>query len=103
MSTPKLHAMYESIHSCLAHVKFRSDRIFGMSMPLCGFMLVPSLFPAWLRWSYHVPFHTYAWRSFVYNEFVDAPSGPDVLETYEIEDTSLRNDMAVLFCYGLVS
>ncbi|KAL7533980.1 hypothetical protein ACHAWF_004684 [Thalassiosira exigua] len=77
--------------------------IFGMSMPLCGFMLVPSSFPSWLRWSYHVPFHTYAWRSFMYNEFINAPSGKGILETYEIEDTNVRHDLVVLFSYGLVS
>jgi len=37
--------------------------IFGLAMPLEGFMLIPSMFPSWLRWLYLVPFHTYVFRS----------------------------------------
>lgn len=38
-------------------------------MLLQGFMLVPSEFPNWLRWSYKIGFHTYSWRTFMYKEF----------------------------------
>ena len=39
----------------------------------------------------------------MYNEFYGDPSGMDVLKSYEIDDTDVGRDMAVLFCYSLVS
>lgn len=39
----------------------------------------------------------------MYNEFIDVPLGMKVLESYEIQDTDIYNDMVVLFFYGLVS
>lgn len=39
----------------------------------------------------------------MYNEFIDVPLGMKVLESYEIQDTNINNDMVVLFFYGLVS
>lgn len=65
-------------------------------------MLVPSKFPPWLRWTYPVPFHTYVFRSLMFNEFAGDPFGTTVLHSYEIEDTRVGHDMIVLFCYGLV-
>lgn len=73
-------------------------------------MLIPSEFPKWLKWAYYIPFHTYSWRTFMYNEFssVDSifdsqqfPTGMDVLRAYEIEDTNPKTDMVVLFFYGI--
>lgn len=78
-------------------------QLFGVSMPLQGFMLVPSKFPKWLRWTHQVPFHTYAWRSLMYNEFSNTAYGYEVLESYEIEDTNITHDIIVLFFYGCVS
>ncbi|KAL3805403.1 hypothetical protein HJC23_009110 [Cyclotella cryptica] len=76
--------------------------ICGFFMALEGFMLVPSKFPAWLRWTYPVPFHTYVFRSLMFNEFNGDLLGSKVLLSYEIEDTSIGHDVLVLFCYGLV-
>lgn len=91
-------------------------QICGMLMPLQGYMLVHSKFPNWLRWAYHVPFHTYAFRSLMFNDFsghsvmvnslnadLDLEMGMNVLKSYEIEDTNIRHNLIVLFCYGLVS
>ena len=39
----------------------------------------------------------------MYNEFGSNPSGMDVLKSYEIEDTSISNDLLVLFFYSMVS
>ena len=72
-----------------------------------GFMLVPSEFPDWLEWVYYIAFHTYAWRTFMVNEFRNTPeltgsnfkSGEDVLVFYEIEDVNRSNDMIVLAGY----
>jgi len=76
--------------------------IFGLAMPLEGFMLVPSMLPSYLRWLYLVPFHTYVFRSLMYNEFTGKSSGESVLKSYEIEDTNIKHDMVVLLCYSLV-
>lgn len=76
--------------------------IFGVSMPLQGFMLVPSKFSKWLFWTHQVPFHTYAWRSLMYNEFSNTSYGNQVLKSYEIEDTNITHDIVVLFCYGCI-
>mmetsp|Transcript_21215 Transcript_21215/g.32454 ORF Transcript_21215/g.32454 Transcript_21215/m.32454 type:complete len:113 (+) Transcript_21215:92-430(+) len=85
--------------------------MYGFFMLVQGFMLVPSDFPAWLRWTHNVAFHTYAWRSFMYSEFgdesvvfdsVQLPTGFSVLETYEIEDVNRSNDMIVLLGYALI-
>ncbi|KAL7472192.1 hypothetical protein ACHAXS_013645 [Conticribra weissflogii] len=73
----------------------------GLFMPLMGFMVVPSKFPIWLRWTNAVPFHTYAWRSLMYNEFSGDESSSYVLELYEIEDVDVGKDMIVLFGYSL--
>jgi ABC-type multidrug transport system ATPase subunit/ABC-type multidrug transport system permease subunit len=81
---------------------------YGMFMLLQGFMLVPSEFPNWLKWSYNIGFHTYSWRTFMYNEFngqvfPDADmTGTDILKTYEIEDVDPLNDMLVLIGYAAV-
>eukprot|EP00804_Cyclotella_cryptica_P001112 CCRYP_008394-RB/>CCRYP_008394-RB protein AED:0.09 eAED:0.09 QI:34/1/1/1/0.6/0.66/6/406/716 len=76
--------------------------ICGLFMALEGFMLVPSKFPTWLRWTYPVPFHTYVFRSLMFNEFDGDTFGNEVLHMYEIEDTSVSHDMVVLLCYGLI-
>ena len=76
--------------------------IFGLAMPLEGFMLVPSMFPGWLRWLYLCPFHTYVFRSLMYNEFSGSSFGEKVLQSYEIEDTNIKKDMTVLVGYSVV-
>eukprot|EP00563_Minutocellus_polymorphus_P008385 CAMPEP_0181026220 /NCGR_PEP_ID=MMETSP1070-20121207/3520_1 /TAXON_ID=265543 /ORGANISM="Minutocellus polymorphus, Strain NH13" /LENGTH=768 /DNA_ID=CAMNT_0023103391 /DNA_START=264 /DNA_END=2567 /DNA_ORIENTATION=+ len=85
--------------------------LFGFFMLLMGFMLVPSEFPIWLRWAYHVPFHTYTWRSFMYIEFSgpenvfdsdEFPTGMDVLRAYEIDNVNYGHDMLVLVGYGII-
>lgn len=81
---------------------------YGMFMLLQGFMIVPSEFPDWLRWSYKCAFHTYSWRTFMFKEFSgqDYPdaglTGEEVLETYEIEEVNPTNDMIVLIGYAAV-
>lgn len=65
-------------------------------------MLIPSDFPSWLRWTYNISFHTYAWRTFMYSEFIEYetldstqfPSGMAVLEAYEIGDINRGNDVS---------
>jgi len=83
--------------------------LFGFFMLFQGFMLVPSDFPDWLRWTNSVAFHTYSWRSFMVTEFKDEefpntpfPTGEDVLKFYEIEDTNREEDMYVLIGYCLI-
>ena len=77
--------------------------LYGFFMLFQGFMLVPSLFPLWLKWTYHVAFHTYSWRTFMFNEFhgqtfVGNPefeTGEQVLACYEIGDVNRRNDVSI--------
>lgn len=83
--------------------------LFGFFMLFQGFMLVPSDFPDWLRWTNSVAFHTYSWRSFMATEFAGEefpdtpfPTGEDVLKFYEIEDTDREADMYVLIYYCLI-
>jgi len=83
--------------------------LFGFFMLFQGFMLVPSDFPDWLRWTNKVAFHTYSWRSFMATEFAGEefpdtpfPTGEDVLKFYEIEDTNREEDMYVLIYYCLI-
>jgi ABC-type multidrug transport system permease subunit len=42
--------------------------LFGFFVLFQGFMLVPSDFPDWLRWTNKIAFHTYSWRSFMVTE-----------------------------------
>jgi len=84
--------------------------IYGMFMLLQGFMIVPSEFPGWLGWSYNIAFHTYSWRTFMYNEFhgedvtfdsIQFGTGQSILELYEIEDVNPTSDMLVLLGYAI--
>ena len=75
--------------------------VYGFFMLFQGFMLVPSEFPNWLRWTNKVAFHTYSWRSFMAIEFRGEefddptfPTGEDVLRFYEIEDTNVPQDVS---------
>jgi len=102
--------LYISAFECSLSFPFFM-KFYGMFMLLEGFMLIPSEFPAWLKWAYYVPFHTYSWRTFMYKEFsgddsvfdsVQFPTGMDVLRAYEIDDVNPSNDMLLLFFYGLL-
>ena len=74
--------------------------LYGFFMLFQAFMLLPSDFPAWLGWRYSVALSTYAWRTFMVNEFrgqnyssSQFPTGEDVLRAYEIEDVNRGNDV----------
>ena len=83
--------------------------IYAVFMLVPGFIMVPSLFPSWLKWLYYVPFHTYSWRSFMYREF-DGDitfesdlfgTGEDVLRFYELDGLNPMYDTIVLGCYAV--
>ena len=74
---------------------------FGFAMNLSGYMLVPSMFPNWLRLVYWVPFHTYVFRSLMFNEFSGSDIGREMLESYEIADTNVTQNLIALLCYSL--
>jgi len=86
--------------------------VYGLFMLLQGFMLVPSEFPGWLKWTHNIAFHTYAWRSFMFSEFHDQmypdaegqglENGNTVLEIYEIDDVNRANDMGILVGYAVI-
>merc|ERR1712038_532126 len=85
---------------------------YGLFMLLQGFMVVPSEFPKWLKWSYNIAFHTYSWRTFMFSEFRDQQfpdaerqgfeDGNAVLELYEIEDVNRAHDMVTLVGYAAI-
>jgi len=82
---------------------------FGFFMLIQGFMMVPSAFPKWLRWTYNIAFHTYSWRTFMFNEFhgqtfpnnPQFPDGERVLKLYEINKVVPWHDTLVLIGYAL--
>jgi ABC-type multidrug transport system permease subunit len=83
--------------------------LFGFFMLFQGFMIVPSAFPNWLRWTSKVAFHTYSRRSFMVTEFrggefpdTPFPTGEKVLEFFEIEHTNRGNDVSVLIFYSVL-
>lgn len=85
--------------------------LYGFFMLVQGFMLVPSAFPNWLRWTHYIAFHTYAWRTFMFSEFDPIESltgsdafqtGADVLTFYEIDNVNRVHDMITLVGYALV-
>jgi len=74
-------------------------------------MIVPSKFPTYFEWWYYIPFHTYSFRIFLYNEFhgeevkfntVDLPTGESVLELFDVEDVNPVIDVIILACYGVM-
>mmetsp|Transcript_40197 Transcript_40197/g.45745 ORF Transcript_40197/g.45745 Transcript_40197/m.45745 type:complete len:641 (-) Transcript_40197:176-2098(-) len=84
--------------------------LYGFFMLFMGFMITPSNFPSWLRWTNDIAFHTYSWRTFMHHEFCcsddttyEGPysNGEDVLEAYEIGDVDPQFDMIVLALYSL--
>jgi hypothetical protein len=85
--------------------------LYGFFMLFMGFMIAPSHFPTWLRWTYDVPFHSYSWRTFMHYEFCcqedvvyDGPykTGQQILEAYEIGDVNPTRDLIIIACYGLI-
>lgn len=84
--------------------------MYGFFMLFMGFMLIPSDFPNWLKWTYYIGIHTYGFRTFMYTEFCCEdqeyetldPANPDssfsngleILEFYEIDDVNRRNDVS---------
>lgn len=78
--------------------------LYGSFMLFQGFMLVPSMFPSWLKWTYHVAFHTYSWRTFMVSEFrgqsfvgsSQFATGEQVLAYYEIGGVNRGNDVSLL-------
>jgi ABC-type multidrug transport system permease subunit len=85
--------------------------LYGFFMLFMGFMLAPSHFPSWLRWTYDVPFHSYSWRTFMHFEFCcqedavfEGPysTGQQILDAYEIGDVNPTRDLIVIACYSLV-
>eukprot|EP00977_Amphora_coffeiformis_P016277 scaffold4976_cov161-Amphora_coffeaeformis.AAC.23 len=81
--------------------------IYGFFMTAAGFMLVPSQFPDWLRWTHFISFHTYSFRTFMYTEFIGIDhltdvtfgNGYNVLRFYDIEETNRQTDVIILATY----
>jgi len=81
--------------------------VYGMFMLCEGFFQIRTEIPAYLVWIYYTGFHTYSFRSAMYNEFHDAgafsdavspnmASGDDVLAYYDMDDVDITSDIMVL-------
>lgn len=81
--------------------------VFGFFMLCEGFFIVKDKIPDYLIWGYYLGFHTYSFRSFMFNEFnsiekFDIPdcaqfsNGKDVLKFYGMQDVVIWHDMLVL-------
>jgi ABC-type multidrug transport system ATPase subunit len=84
--------------------------IFGMFMLTEGFMKVKREIPAGFIWLHYLGFHTYSFRTFMFNEFNSIehfdsamwPNGRAVLEYYDMADVKPMRDMLVLVAYAIV-
>eukprot|EP00939_MAST-03C_sp_MAST-3C-sp1_P004967 g4967.t1 len=83
--------------------------LFGFFMLVEGFFLVKDDIPPWFIWGYHIAFHTYSFRIFMFNEFEDLGSldstrfmtGEDVVKYYAADDTSVLEGFVILLAYLL--
>lgn len=84
--------------------------LYGVFMLCEGFLIVFNDIPPWLIWCYHLAFHSYSFRVFMFNEFESIAviegsnfkTGKEVLKFYSMEDTSISEDLIYIFCYGIV-
>jgi energy-coupling factor transporter ATP-binding protein EcfA2 len=76
--------------------------IFGMFMLVEGFMKIN--IPLYFKWLQIMAFHTYSFRTFMFNEFSSIekfdsrtfPNGKSVLEYYKMDQCDVASDMLVL-------
>uniref|UniRef100_A0A7S4GMP4 ABC transporter domain-containing protein n=1 Tax=Oxyrrhis marina TaxID=2969 RepID=A0A7S4GMP4_OXYMA len=79
--------------------------IFGMFMLCEGFMVPKDEIPAGWMWGYHLAFHTYSFKWFMYNQFSGEDGGlvgGEILKRFGIEEVDTTECAVVLLIYTLV-
>ncbi|XP_075247722.1 uncharacterized protein LOC142340861 isoform X2 [Convolutriloba macropyga] len=81
---------------------------FGMFMLAEGFMVPKDAIPGWWIWAHYIAFHTYSFRSFMYNQYSDKTDAvsTEIKTRYpvitEMDDDDFMYDMFILLGYGLL-
>eukprot|EP00644_Phytophthora_capsici_P012393 jgi/Phyca11/572042/estExt2_Genewise1.C_PHYCAscaffold_460122 len=77
--------------------------IYGMFMLCEGFMVPKDTIPDYWIWAYYLAFHTYSFKSFVYEHFihVDTPSAKAILVRLNLENVDTAENMIILACYAI--
>ncbi|KAK1932327.1 ABC transporter G family member 11 [Phytophthora citrophthora] len=77
--------------------------IYGMFMLCEGFMVPKETIPDYWIWAYYLAFHTYSFKSFVYEHFihVDTPSAKAILVRLNLENVDTAENMIILACYAI--
>ena len=84
--------------------------VFGFFMLCEGFFIVKSEIPGWFIWGYYIAFHSYAFRTFMYNEFHTISnftggsftSGDDVLAFYDMQDVVVYQDILTVLAFAVL-
>mmetsp|Transcript_72150 Transcript_72150/g.165509 ORF Transcript_72150/g.165509 Transcript_72150/m.165509 type:complete len:251 (+) Transcript_72150:1-753(+) len=79
--------------------------LFGMFMLCEGFMVPESDIPVGWKWGYHLAFHTYSFKWFMYNQFGGEDGGlvgDAILKRYDIDTEDTTECIVVLLVYTLV-
>lgn len=77
--------------------------IYGMFMLCEGFMVPRDTIPGYWIWAYYIAFHSYSFKSFVYDHFshVDTPTAKEILQRLDLEDVDVPQNMLILACYAI--
>lgn len=77
--------------------------IYGMFMLCEGFMVPKETIPDYWIWAYYIAFHSYSFKSFVYEHFihVDTPTAKAILVRLNLEDVDTPQNMIILACYAI--
>ncbi len=84
--------------------------VFGFAMLCEGFFKLKSDIPDYLIWGYYMFPHTYAFRTFMYNEFKPIDSldsllyadGNAVLKFYSMDEVVPKWDLLILLLFAIV-
>ncbi|POM80246.1 ABC transporter-like protein [Phytophthora palmivora] len=77
--------------------------IYGMFMLCEGFMVPKDTIPDYWIWAYYIAFHSYSFKSFVYEHFihVNTPTAKAILARLNLEDVNTPQNMIILACYAV--
>ncbi|GMF37151.1 unnamed protein product [Phytophthora fragariaefolia] len=77
--------------------------IYGMFMLCEGFMVPKETIPDYWIWAYYIAFHSYSFKSFVYEHFihVNTPTAKAILERLNLKDVDTPQNMIILACYAI--
>lgn len=84
--------------------------VYGFFMLCEGYFKIKSDIPPYLIWGYYIGFHTYSFRTFMYNEFHPIKNfdsqlyadGDAVLKFYDMDNVNVGSDLGVLLAYTVV-